>query len=512
MASPLNPVSIGAPGSLGLNTKFAGLEIGPDFCVSARNCIVSDAGTLASRKGWSTFIGVSPLAGDPDVEAIHEYIDNNKTSRIIWAGGGEIKEGTNTIVDIAPSLTPADNHWKFQDFNGKVVGVQAGENPIVKVDGGDFSEISFDTAPNSPKEVLAAWGRVWYVEGQGQNIKYSDLLQESVLTSGSSGQINMFTVWSNGADEIIGLQEFNNYLVIFGRKQIVLYSGAEDPNSSLQLADIIDNTGCIARDSIQNVGNDIIFLGEEGIISLARNIQAGGSVRSLPLANLSDNAASFLTKFSLTEVPKKIKSCYKSDDGFYLISFPTSKVTFYLNLKYKTEDGRARVFPWYGINPTALHVDRFDRMYVGKPGYLGLYGEYKDNGSPYNFSFKTGWVSGQGSSSLSRKIPKQAIVTVAGGYGSSLQLSWSYDFLTTTYDAETNEIAIELAPAEYGVGEYGIAEYSRLNVVDQVSYRMSGSGKSLQIGAESEIQGSELNIQKIDLYFKGGSIARRGKK
>ena len=512
MAKLLTPFSVVGPGSLGLNTKLAGLEIGPQFCLTTRNCALSNQGTIAARQGWSTFPGVSQLAGEPDVRTIHEYIDNSNVGRIVWSASNEIYEGTSSVSNVTGSLTPSADNWKFVNFNGKVVGVQAGEAPIVKSDNGDFAEISFDVAPIDPIEALAAWGRVWYVEGDGQTIKYSDLLQENTLTGGSSGTINMYTVWSNGTDEIIGLQEFNNYLVIFGRKQIVLFAGGEDPNTSLKIVDIINNTGCIARDSIQNIGNDILFLGEEGVISLARNIEAGGDVRSLPLANLADNVSDFLSQFSLSEPAQNIKSCYKADDGFYLITFPTSGVAFYLNVRYLTPDNKARVFVWYSINPTALAVDRQDNLYVGKPGYLGLYGGYTDNGESYNMQFKTGWESGGQQAGTSTKIFKQAVLTIRGGYNSRITFDWGFDFLPTSFDSENNAVEILIDPSEFGIAEYGIGEYSRINPVSQILYRMSGSGKSVQFGIETEINGSELNVQKADLYLKGGKIARRSRR
>jgi len=512
MAKLLTPFSVVGPASLGLNTKLAGLEIGPQFCLTTRNCALSNQGTIAARQGWQPFAGVSQLTGEPDLRTIHEYIDNGNTSRIIWSAGNEIYEGTASVTNVTGTATPTADNWKFTNFNGKVIGVQSGHNPIVKTDGGDFAEISFDVSISDPIEALSAWGRVWYVEGDGQTIRYTDLLQEDTLTGGSSGTINLYTVWSNGTDEIIGLQEFNNYLVIFGRKQIVLFAGGEDPNTSLQIVDIINNTGCIARDSIQNIGNDILFLGEEGVISLARNIQAGGDVRSLPLANLADNVSDFLSQFSLSEPSQNIKSCYKADDGFYLITFPTSKITFYLNVRYLTPDNKARIFVWYDINPTALAVDRQDNVYIGKPGYLALYTGYSDNGESYNMQFKTGWESGGGQVSTSTKIFKQAVLTIKGGYGSRITFEWGFDFLPTSFDSENNAVEILADPSEYGEDEYGTAEYSRVNPVSQVLYRMSGSGKSIQFGMESEINGSELNIQKADLYLKGGKIARRSRR
>ena len=509
MAKELTPISVIAPGAYGINTKSSGLEIGPQWCTTARNCIVSNSAVIAARNGWQA-TNQTEIANGADIRVLHEYIDSGEESRIISTANNSIFEGTTSITDVTGSITaPTNDNWKFVNFNGKCIGVQESHSPIVKSNSGDFEEIVFDQQPQDPIDALAAWGRVWYVESDKQTIKYSDLLDESVISGGSSGTLNMYTVWANGSDEIVAIQEFNNYLVIFGRKQIVLYSGGEDPNNNLSIVDIVNNTGCIARDSVQNIGNDIIFLAEKGVISLARNIQAGGDVRSLPLANLADNVSDFLSVFSLGEVAENIKSCYKPDDGYYLISFPTSNRTFYFNLRYQTPDNKARVFVWTDINPTALAVDRSDNLYVGKKGFIGLYSGYSDNGNDYEFFFKTGWTSGGEDSLTVKKIFKQAVITVKGGYSSNITFDWAYDFLPTVYDNESNNVEIFFSASEYGVDEYNVAEYSRINPVSTLIYRMSGSGKSVQFGFASQIIGSELEIQRSDLYLKSGKVSRR---
>ena len=177
-----------------------------------------------------------------------------------------------------------------------------------------------------------------------------------------------------------------------------------------------------------------------------------------------------------------------------------------------TPDNKARIFVWYDINPTALAVDRQDNVYIGKPGYLALYTGYTDNGESYNMQFKTGWESGGGQVSTSTKIFKQAVLTIRGGYGSRITFDWGFDFLPTSFDSENNAVEILANPSEYNITEYNIGEYSRVNPVSQILYRMSGSGKSIQFGMESEINGSELNVQKADLYLKGGKIARRSRR
>jgi len=516
MAKLLTPLSIIGPGALGLNTKLAGLELGPDWCVDVRNGALSNQGTISSRKGWRPFPDAEQIAGAPDVVSIIEYIDTSTDGRMIWSAGNKIYESTGNYIDVTGSVTPEADNWKFVNFNGKVVGVQAEHNPIVKVDSQNFSEISFDGSIDFPIEALAAWGRIWYVEGNRQRIRYTDLLQENVVDDasnpGSAGQLNMYTVWANGTDEIVALAEFNNYLVVFGRKQVILFKGGEDPNNLLQIVDIINTTGCVARDSVQNIGNDLIFLGEDGVISLGRNIQAGGDIRSLPISNLTENVSSFITQFALSEQGEAIKSAYKPDEGFYLISFPTSKVVFYLSLRYLTPDNKARIFVWYDINPTGMAVDREDTLYFGQPGYLGFYDGYRDNTESYEFTMRTGWTTGITQGESDTKVFKQAVLTVRGGYSSFVSFNWSYDFLPTAYDTQTQASAEQAEPAEWNIAEYGVGEYSRISLISQLVYTMSGSGKAVQFGVTANIDGSQLTVQKVDLYLKGGNISRRGRR
>jgi len=509
MAKSLTPISIVGPGSLGLNTKSSSLEIGPEYCTTVRNAVIANTGVLAARDGYVAQNSTEIANGEP-IKVLHDYIDTNEQSRIISTANNQIFEGTSSPTEVTGTITtPTGDNWKFVNFAGKCVGVQAGHSPIIKTGSGNFSDISFDIVVNDPIDALSAFGRVWYVEADRQTIRYSDLLQEDVLDTGSSGVLNMYTVWGNGNDEIVSLAEFNNYIVIFGRKQIVLFSGGEDPNTSLQIVDIVNNTGCIARDSVQNIGNDILFLSEKGVISLARNIQAGGDIRSLPFANFAENVSDFLATFSLSEPEQNIKSCYKPDDGYYLITFPNSDRVFYFNLRYPAPDNTARVFVWTGINPTALLVDRSDDLYIGKPGVIGFYDGYSDDGQEYDLFFKTGFTSGGEQDRTIKKIPKQAVTIIRGGYSTEITFLWSYDFLPTVYDNETQEVFIESGASEYGISEYNIAEYSRVNPVSTLIYRMSGSGKSIQFGVRARIIGAELEIQRVDLYLKSGKVSRR---
>ena len=58
--------------------------------------------------------------------------------------------------------------------------------------------------------------------------------------------------------------------------------------------------------------------------------------------------------------------------------------------------------------------------------------------------------------------------------------------------------------SEYGIGEYGIAQYANGIAMDTLKFNATGSGKVLQIGFESDINGFPLSIQKVDIAIKQG--------
>ena len=57
---------------------------------------------------------------------------------------------------------------------------------------------------------------------------------------------------------------------------------------------------------------------------------------------------------------------------------------------------------------------------------------------------------------------------------------------------------------EYGIAEYGLSKYSTGVALENVKASLSGSGKVIQLGFETDIDGTELSIQKLDFSLKTG--------
>ena len=200
--------------------------------------------------------------------------------------------------------------YKFVNFNGWCVGHHPGNVPIVATtSGGNFSA-GGGTQYNGD-DVLAAWGRLWVIDSSANTLYYSDLLINN-FTGGSSGSFDLAKYWPNGMDAAIAIAEWNDYLVVFGRKSIIIYENPDDPTTSMAIADIIEGVGCIARDSVQQIGSDLAFLSGSGVKSLGRVIQE----KSLPQRDISKNVRDYVV--SLATSTETVKSLYSESERFYL--------------------------------------------------------------------------------------------------------------------------------------------------------------------------------------------------
>ena len=347
-----------------------------------------------------------------------------------------------------------------------------------------------------PNCVLAAYGRIWMADiiGNRQTVYFSRLLDGSDFQGGDSGSISINSVFPNN-DQIIALAAHNGFLIIFGRNNIAIYRNPIDV-TTLSLEDFIPNVGCIARDSVQNTGTDIIFLSDGGVRSLQRVIQE----KSLPMRDMSKNVRDELMVSVASETASNIKSVYYERDAFYLLSLPTTKVVYCFDTRGALQDGAARVTIWDSIEPKAFCVNSSKELLIGRPGYIGKYFGHLDDTATYRLQYYTNYFDFGSPTAL--KILKKIGFVVIGGSGDSVAIKWGFDY-KENYQSITKTLDIG-SVYEYNIGEYNIAEYSNGIVLDQFQINATGNGTVLQLALEATINGDPLSIQKIDVYVAQG--------
>ena len=514
MSKPLQSYSLSAPGFYGLNTEDSPLDLGAGFALVATNCILDQYGRIGARKGWDRVNASSGTLGANDVGVIHELVQTDGTLTVLFAGNNKLFKlgASNAVTELtyggggtAPTITASN--WQCASLNGIAYFFQTGHDPLIydpAVSITTFRRVSektgyVGTVP-SANIAISAFGRLWVANTSTDKvtISFSDLIAGHVWGGGTSGSLDVSRVWPNGADEIMGLAAHNDFLFIFGKRQILVYSGASTP-ASLVLSDTVGSIGCIARDTIQSIGSDVVFLSDSGVRSLMRTIQE----KSAPLRDLSKNVRFDLNSSLASEVLADLKSVYSEKEAFYLLVLPTTFQVYCFDTKQSLQDGSSRVTKWDSIAPTSLRSLRNGDLYIGKNGYIGKYGGYLDDISTYRFAYYTNNADLGNPNQIS--VLKTISAIVIGGSNQFLTINWGFDY-SGAYEAQNVYIPTQVS-YEYGTAEYGTAEYTNGIPIKTLRANASGAGKIVQTGYETTINDVALSLQKIEIQAKDGRTA-----
>ncbi len=509
MAQQLQNITVAAPGFAGLNTQDSPIGVDPSFAAIADNCVIDQLGRVGARKGWEAVStnGATVLGSSRGIESMYEYIDKSGDKVVLSAGNNKVFSGTTTLTDITPAAyTPTANNWKTVTLNNHVYMFQRDHEPLIGTDeSGSFvletmsgHSHSTGTAPQG-NEVLAAFGKLWVadVTGDKHTVYWSDTLNGHAWTGGASGSLDVTLVWPTGFDEITALAAHNGFLIIFGKKSILVYSGASSP-ASMTLTDTVEGVGCIARDSVQHTGTDILFLSETGVRSFGRTIQE----KSMPMRDISKNVRNDLMNLVALQV-NPIKSLYSSDEAFYLLTLPDSNTVYCFDMRTPLPDGSQRATTWSGMYPLSFAVLEDGEIYIGLSSGITQYKGYMDGTEKYELRYFSNPLSFQNTSNL--KFLKKFNLTIIGGQNTPTTLNWGYDY-TQSYTKQAFTFGSSNI-GEYGVSEYNTtAEYTSSILINTPKVNTSGSGEVVTIGIEAEINGAAFSIQRIDIHALLGRL------
>ena len=497
MAQPLQSINLVAPGFKGVNTEDSPIAQDPSFADVADNAVIDKRGRIAARKGISVITTTKTELGVDYLHRIHQFYDDAGNEEILSTGNNKILKGATALTDITPaSYTISADNWKIVNFNDKAYFFQRGYDPLVYDNANGlrtFTVVNGSATDATLKcnEVVASFGRLWIVDNASdtQTIYWSDLLTGNDFSGGSSGSINVSKAWPDGYDEVVALAAHNNALVIFGQHSILLYEGATSP-ASMVLADTVSGVGCIDRNSVQSIGTDVLFMSNSGLRSLGRAIQE----KALPLSDLSLNVKTEIIEVIDAET-EPVASIYSPENSFYLICFPSQATIYCFDLKGRLENGAYRTTRWTSVGHKSFARDKDGTLYIGTTDGLGKYDTFLDNASAYRFRyFSPALTFGDPSKT---KIVKKIKPTLIGANEETVFVKWAYDFKTNFKNYEIN-IGNQV-PAYYGVSEYTVGTFTGGVLTTKPTVNTTGSGGVVTIGLETDINGSQLSIQEINV-------------
>jgi hypothetical protein len=239
----------------------------------------------------------------------------------------------------------------------------------------------------------------------------------------------------------------------------------------------------------------VYFLSDSGVKSLSRVIQE----KSSPMRDISANVRDDVVAAMALETAAGIKATHSDKEGFYLITFPVTGVTYCFDLRMLLPNGASRATTWDGSVPTAFCYKQNKDLLLGKPGYVGKYDTYRDNTDTYVMKYYTNYFDFGVPTAL--KIMKKVGITTIGGQGYPVVLKFGYDYSDILNSRQFN--LSNAAVAEYNIAEYNIGEYGG-SAFDNKVINIGGAGKVIQLGFETTVNTRPISIQKIDVFTKVG--------
>jgi len=561
-AKPLQPLVLDSIGVYGLNRQSSAASLPPQWLTTANNIMLDEKGRVSTRKGIKQVtnnITDSATANTLIVKSLGEYRSTTGV-KTVFAGAGanvyKMDTATNpytlTAQSFAGGTTKTDGNWQFTNFNNQFYGVQASNQPINYSGSAwlDLEDVASYAKPAgvttfTPSCVLGEYGRL-FTGNIGENrdvVYYSDLLIGHKFAGGSAGAIDLKGVWAG--DEIVSLNSFMGKLVIFGKNNIVVYDNPWDvaltSNSTFRLNEVIEGVGCVARDSVQLIGDDIVFLSSSGVRSLSRTIVQD----KMPLTDLSLAIKDEIRTNIVTGNMDSVKAQYDLSTGSYILGFPGKNIVYVFDFKAQTPDGVPRITTWNfdsKKNPRSfLSTDTFLYCGLGAINYEGRIATYdgyydvdkldvttsyanqtvcvaaghtwesgtskcfQDIDNTYQSDFKTVWLDFD-QPGIS-KFLKRFLGIWSGGKNMNVTLNWFRDYNTNptsanfTLDPTTGGVS-----SLWGVGKYAAAKYAPSFQPTEYKVSMSKAAKVVRLQVIQTVSGFKASLQNITIWAKQGKI------
>lgn len=388
------------------------------------------------------------------VRAVGTALQYNSTGTT-WSG----ITGTFTNVD-----------WDFTNFNDKLLLTNGTDN-VKQWNGSALSDLNASDAPKG-KYITSSIQRV-YIAHDGDQISFCAFQDETDWTSSENSGTDQFYTPDGGA--ITGLTFFHDQVMAFKRRAFAVYYGNNYFNQ--KLVTVSNDIGCVSFKTIVEVGNLLIWLGENDVYAFN-----GGQPELI-----GQRIRGYLNRINRAQ---EAKCCAFTDGLRYYLCLP---------LDSSTEPNARLVFdPRYGVwracassesyrYGTRLNNVTYAGDSVGQT-WKPLSGT-SDNGSAVMWSLTTG-PRDEGVPEAEKTYLE---LHLQGHFptGTTLAVAVSTvdrggSFLTIPYDPTT--------AADYGQNRNIIIPLDDVPMTHRARFRLSGSGPA--------------EIEQMQLYYRVQRVQR----
>jgi len=295
-------------------------------------------GNFVTFSGSNAIGGLTPNSVEmqvvtvPDANSYTVTFTSAATSTVSGGGGSSVtanyskfysvwkytSTGWTTVVSNISSVDVDKLRHNTNSFTGtEAVIICDGANSPSKLSGSTFTvhPTGGDYNPTGASFTTDFKNHQFYAgfptTGLGPNILlFSEPNDDDAFTnSGGSGNINV-------GFNITGLAKFRDALYIFGKTKIKKLTGSV--KADYILSEVTDNIGCIATDSIIELGGDVLFLASDGI----RPIQGTARIGDVELETISKPVQQLLQALPSTHNLNNMSSVVIRNKSQFRYFFP----------------------------------------------------------------------------------------------------------------------------------------------------------------------------------------------
>ena len=171
------------------------------------------------------------------------------------------------------------------NFGTPKIVLTDGINPAATYDGTTYTQITHSDAPTDPKFSAIFQNHLFLAGDPAHPTKLffsAPLAETDFAASNGAGVINV-------GFPIVAIKAFRNELFIFGSTNIKKLAGTALANFTLQT--VTEDLGCLATDSVIEIGGDLLFLSQDGL----RPISGTAKIGDVNLETVSKNIQSIFT-------------------------------------------------------------------------------------------------------------------------------------------------------------------------------------------------------------------------
>lgn len=448
---------------------------------------------------YGTVTGTGPILGVEVANGINEGIiacrapSSGNNYLHYWDGAAwqaVTTAGSPTMTGVAKV--------RFTQFNfgSPKVLLTDGINPAAVYDGTTYTQITHADAPTDPRLSVEFQNHIMLAGDpvSDTNIYFSAPYAETDFTvSSGSGVINV-------GFPIVAMKTFRNALYIFGTNNIRKLVG--NSSADFVLETVTDRLGCMATDSVMELGGDLIFLSQDGL----RPVTGTDRIGDVNLETISKNIQSIITGVVLTLDLDGLNSVVIRSKSQFRLLFGSADSQGVIGALRPGEQGIGFEFgQLLGIEATSAASG-----YIGQTEFV-IHGD--SSGLVHRQEQGTNFNSGDIFSSFQtpfyhmedpeiRKIIYSISTYLRSEGDSTIVLGVEYDYQDPNVLSPTNyNLTIEGVAAFYGEALYNSTAIFDGNPSPVFRTNVTGSGKSVSLRYVTSGTEASHTIQGIVITY-----------